>query len=194
MTVGAIILAAGASSRMGKPKATLRYRGGTFLNGLVGLYSRFCDPVIAVLGYHADAVRESIDPSQRVIAAANPAPERGMLSSLQCGLRALPPGLDGFLFTPVDLPAVSEGTVRTLLDRFRASGASRICIPVHTGRNGHPVVCPNSLAAEFLDLDTGGSPKSVIAANEARVDRIPVDDAGAVNDIDTPRDYEELSA
>lgn len=194
MTVGAIILAAGASSRMGKPKATLPYRGGTFLSGLVELYSGFCDPVIAVLGYHSDAVRSSLDPSRPVAVVQNPAPERGMLSSLQCGLRALPAGLDGFLFTPVDLPAVSERTVRTLLERFHASGATSVCIPVHAGRNGHPVVCPRTIAAEFLALDPGASPKTVIAANEARVERVAVDDAGAVNDIDTPRDYEELSA
>lgn len=194
MTVGAIILAAGASSRMGTPKATLVYRGATFLNGLAGLYSRFCDPVVAVLGYHADAVRQSIGTSYRMKVTENPAPERGMLSSLQCGLRALPAGLDGFLFTPVDLPAVSEPTVRTLLDRFRSGGASKIVIPVHSGRNGHPVLCPWELAAAFLALDPAASPKSVIAANEARVERIPVDDVGTVNDIDTPRDYEELSA
>ena len=194
MTVGAIILAAGASSRMGTPKAALGYRGGTFLNGLARLYSRFCDPVIAVLGYHAAEVRATLDGSLAITVATNPAPDRGMLSSLQTGLRALPAGLDGFLFTPVDLPAVQDSTVRTLFDRFIAGGGSRICLPVHESRNGHPVLCPVRLVESFLALEPQASPKSVIAANEQFVDRIPVNDAGAVNDIDTPGEYRELSA
>ncbi len=192
MTVGAIILAAGASSRMGSPKAALRFRGETFLGGLSKLYSQFCRPVVAVTGYHADTVSRCVDPDSGVILTRNPAPERGMLSSLQCGLRSLPGGLDGFLFTPVDLPRVSPGTVRLLLERFEASRGSRTCIPVHDGRNGHPVICPASLAAEFLALGEEDSPKSVISAHADQVERVAVDDTGAIHDIDTPRDYQEL--
>ena len=67
-----------------------------------------CDPVIVVLGYHADAIRPAV--KGNAIIAINPAPERGQISSLQTALAALPADSDGFLFTPVDSPAIEIAT------------------------------------------------------------------------------------
>src|SRR5260221_10022704 len=79
--IAGIILAAGASSRMGSPKALLDFRGERFIERLVRVFSCVCDPVIVALGYHADAIRPAIQASARIV--INPAPERGQLSSLQ---------------------------------------------------------------------------------------------------------------
>lgn len=102
---------------MGSPKALLEYRGETFIQRLVRVLSPVCDRVVVVLGYHAADIRPGI-PGSAVI-TINPAPERGQLSSLQTGLAALPADADGFLFTPVDSPAVESETVERVAAEFR---------------------------------------------------------------------------
>ena len=82
--IAGIILAAGASSRMGTPKALLDYRGETFLDRLIRVLGAVCDPVIVVLGYHAEQIRAGVN--GRVQFVVNPTPTRGQLSSLQTGL------------------------------------------------------------------------------------------------------------
>ena len=75
--IAGIILAAGASSRMGSPKALLDYRGETFVGRLARVLSGACDPVIVALGYHAETIRSAV-PGNAVV-MINPAPERGQL-------------------------------------------------------------------------------------------------------------------
>ena len=100
--IAGIILAAGASSRMGTPKALLDYRGETFVGRLVRVLGACCKPVIVVLGYHADAIRQQVPATANIV--INPDPSRGQLSSLQTGLAELPADADGFAFIPVDSP------------------------------------------------------------------------------------------
>ena len=98
---------------MGFPKALLRYREENFLDTLIGLFSPLCQPVIVVLGAHSDRIREhTLRPATFVF---NVDHQRGQTSSMQCGLRAVPPGVDGVLFTLVDHPAVAPATLDALL-------------------------------------------------------------------------------
>jgi molybdenum cofactor cytidylyltransferase len=102
----AIILAAGASSRMGRPKPLLELDGETFLDRLIGRFYGICAPIVVVLGYEADRIRAGIRNAGDVEFVINPSPERGMLSSLQCGLASLPGDAAAVLFTPADLPSI----------------------------------------------------------------------------------------
>ena len=88
MKPAAILLAGGASTRMGQPKALLLIGGQTFLGRLIAIYARHCHPVIVVLGYQADAIRAATPGEAEWV--RNEHPERGQFSSLQTGLRALP--------------------------------------------------------------------------------------------------------
>ena len=98
---------------MGFPKALLRYREETFLDTLIGLFAPRCQPLIVVLGAHGDDVRErTLRPATFVVNADY---RRGQTSSMQCGLRAVPAGADGVLFTLVDHPAVAPATLDALL-------------------------------------------------------------------------------
>ena len=87
-----IILAAGESSRMGRDKALLAYRGTTFLNHWISILQPRIEPLIVVLGHHADSIRRSVAVGPRIV--VNPDYRRGMLSSLQVGIRVLPPRSD----------------------------------------------------------------------------------------------------
>ena len=86
MKTAAVILAGGASRRMGSPKALLPYAGETFVDRLIGVFQSVCDSVIVVLGHEADAIRSGV--RRKASFVFNPDHELGQLTSLQCGLRA----------------------------------------------------------------------------------------------------------
>jgi CTP:molybdopterin cytidylyltransferase MocA len=125
VSVAGIILAAGESRRMGFPKALLRYREENFLDTLIGLFAARCQPVIVVLGAHSDRIRAHTLRTATFVINADY--QRGQTSSMQCGLRAVPPGADGVLFTLVDHPAVAPATLDALLGgRLQTLSLTRI--------------------------------------------------------------------
>jgi molybdenum cofactor cytidylyltransferase len=136
-----LILSAGESRRMGSPKALLLYQGETFLDGLIARFSEVCAPVIVVLGHDEAAIRARLRLAERAVFVTNPEYRNGQLSSMQCGLRAVPEGVEGILFTLVDHPCVRSETLRALL----APPAALIVKPRYEGRSGHPVFFSRSL-------------------------------------------------
>ncbi len=189
--IAGIILAAGASSRMGSPKALLDYRGETFIQRLVRVLSAVCDPVIVVLGYHADALRPAVPDATVVV---NPAPERGQLSSLQTGLAALPADAEGFLFTPVDSPAVEIATVERLAAEFRRRDpAIQLVIPRYQGQRGHPVFATRAIANELSALPLTAQARDVIHGHVSETLYIDVNDPRILTDIDDREAYRRLS-
>jgi len=171
---------------MGRPKALLDWRGATVIEHMIGLIGAVADPVIVVLGCHSEAIRELGVEATLVV---NPDPERGMLSSLQCGLRAVPPQADAVLFTPADYPAVDAGTIRALAD---GASSAPLAIPVFESRRGHPVLITRPLVAEILALPEHARPSDVIHSYLDRAMMIQVQDRGVVEDIDDPETYERL--
>jgi len=189
--IAGIILAAGASSRMGTPKALLEYRGETFVGRLVRVLQTQCNPVIVVLGFHAHAVRQGIPPKAHVV--VNPDPSRGQLSSLQTALRTLPAEASGFAFIPVDSPAVGEDTVAKLARALEKREASTLfVIPRQNGKRGHPVFATRGAAAEFLALPPTAEAREVVHAHVDRTHYVDVDDAGIFADVDDPEAYRRL--
>ena len=182
-----LILAAGESRRMGSPKALLRYREETFLDTLAGLFAGVCWPVIVVLGAAADEVQARA--RRPAVFVRNQNYMRGQTSSMQCGLRAVPPEAAGVLFTLVDHPAVSAATVGRLID---GSPAARLRVPRYLGRNGHPIWFSRELAREFLALPEDGAAREVVRAHAAETEFLDLDDPGVVADIDDPEDYARL--
>lgn len=182
----AVILSAGASSRMGRPKAYLEYRGETFLGRLVRIFTVYCEDVIVVCG--ADfPVSEVVSQSVRMV--VNPQPGRGMLSSLQCGLADLPATAQAVAFTPVDVPAVAERTMEQVIAGW---SGELLRIPRHGGRRGHPVLVSRELVPEFLALAPTARTDEVIRRHEGDIRYVEVDDPGILRDVDTPEDYEQL--
>ena len=189
MKAAGVILAAGESRRMGQPKALLEYRGETFLDRLIGLFSARCEPVIVVLGASAETIRAGLRRAGAARLVVNADWPRGQLSSMQCGLRAVPPGADGVLFTLVDHPGVHPDTMGRLLD-----GVGTLRIPRYHGRRGHPVYWSAPLVEELLALGDGATAREIIARHTAEVEYIEVEDTGVLDDIDEPDDYRRLTA
>jgi len=189
--IAGIILAAGASSRMGTPKALLDYRGETFVGRLVRVLQTRCNPVIVVLGYHADAIRPKIPAAVQIV--VNPDPSRGQLSSLQTALAAFPAAASGFAFIPVDSPAVSEETVAMLADAFEVRESSTLfVIPRQNGKRGHPVFASRAIAAELLALPATAEARDVVHAHVGRTQYVDVEDLGIFADVDDPEAYRRL--
>jgi molybdenum cofactor cytidylyltransferase len=188
--IAGIILAAGASSRMGTPKALLDYRGETFLDRLIGVLSSVCDPVIVTLGYHADQIRAGARRRARFV--VNPDPSRGQLSSLQTALGEVPADAEGFLFMPVDCPAADPGTVEKIVAEFRAPDEPLLVIPRCQGQRGHPVCARRDLIPEFLALPPSGRAKEVVRRHAERTHYLDTLDAGVLSDIDDPEAYRIL--
>ena len=180
---------------MGSPKALLDLDGETFLDRLIRIFQPHCARVIVVLGYHADVIRAGTRRASEVEFVLNPEPERGQLSSLKCGLAAVPENGSAVMFTPVDYPRVQPSTVDALAGALEQSGEeTAIIVPRHLGKNGHPVCVRHGLLPTFLDLPDDAIARDTIHQNIHRTMYLDVDDAGILRDIDDPESYRELLA
>lgn len=192
MKPSGIILAAGESRRMGRDKALLGFRGATFLSHLISLLMPRVRPLIVVLGHHADEIQATMPALPGLQVAVNPEYRLGMLSSLQAGIRALPPQAAAALITLVDLPAVRETTVESLLEVFQESD-QLLAIPRCGDRRGHPIIAARPILDELLELSADRSPKDVIRRHHSETVFVDVDDPGVLQDVDLPSEYEQLT-
>jgi molybdenum cofactor cytidylyltransferase len=191
--IAGLILSGGASRRMGTPKALLPFQSETFLDRLIRIFSAICDPVIVVVGQHGDQIRSGIERGGEVLFAVNPDPDRGMLSSLQCGLAMVPPDADAALFLPVDHPQMALDTVQRIADRFLRDRAP-VTVPVYRGEHGHPVCIARPLIDELLALPPEAKASDVIHRHVERTSYVDVQDPGVVTDVDDPAAYADLLA
>jgi CTP:molybdopterin cytidylyltransferase MocA len=196
-TVVAVVLAAGASSRMGRPKALLDLDGQTVLERVLGACAGGgAAAAVLVTSPGGEAVRAGgATGPLPVLQAVNPNPERGMLSSLQVGLQVLPAGTAGFLLFPVDFPIVPADEVARLREAFAARlPGQRIFIPSFQRRRGHPVLIDAELGPEFLALGAEASARVVLAAHDGEIAYVAAADDRVLMDMDTPEDYQRCQA
>ena len=169
---------------MGQPKALLPFRNEAFLDRLIGLFAEQCSEVIVV-------VRPGLDLSslkRRARFVTNEDPERGMLSSLQCGLTAVSPKAEAILFCPVDYAPVEAESIEKLTVGFNGL----LALPLYEGKRGHPCMISRTLGDELLRLPVTASAKNVIHAHLAQAVLVPVTDRRTVDDIDDPEAYRQL--
>jgi molybdenum cofactor cytidylyltransferase len=190
--IPAIVLAAGRSSRMGRPKATLPVSDShTFLTRIVRTFlDSGVDDVIVVVGHDADAIAASFSesglPARFVV---NREYDRGQLSSLLAGLNVIDrPGVAAVLMTLVDVPLVSSSTVRAVIDAYRRTGVP-IVRPTSGDRHGHPLLIDRSVFAALRAADFRSGAKPVVRAYASAIGDIPIEDEGAFTDIDTEEEY-----
>ncbi len=183
MLAVAVLLAAGEGRRMGLPKALLDAGGATFLEALSRTFEEAGCRVLAVVGADAATVRARHAGAWLV---ENAGWQRGQFSSARVGiLAALEAGADAVLVHPVDAPLLRADTVRAVLGAMAGHDGA---VPVHRGRPGHPLALTRKAAERVL---AGDAPHLEAAQRGLDVVRVHVDDAGAIDDVDTPEAYEK---
>lgn len=196
--LAALVLAAGAGRRMGKPKALVTWDGETFLARVLRTLAAVpgIDSACVVLGAEAEAIRKAIPLPPGVRAVVNDGWERGgMLSSLLVGLKALEDAgsaAGGLLVWPVDHPAVREPTVATLA-RAYARAKPAIALPSYDGRHGHPVVFAPATYGDLRRAPPSRGARAVVRQHASSCLAVPVDDPGVVRNVDRPEDLAELA-
>ena len=185
----AVVLAAGASSRMGSPKALLPVEGVTFIERIVRAFERTdVDRTLVVLGHNADAMREAIA-YLGVDTVVNPDYARGQLSSLHTAIRALEgEPVEAILVHLVDHPFIESGLVNRIIERFRAED-KLIVVPRFDGRRGHPVLFSSKLFPEFLAASWETGAKPVVRGHPGETLELETGEEGILVDIDTPEEY-----
>ena len=190
--IAALVLAAGASKRMGKPKQIVRIRGVPMLQAVLdALHRSKVDSVVVVLGANAEEVRGLVEfGDDRVL--VNPAFAEGMSSSIRLGVEEVEGWAEAALIVLGDQPLVRAGTIDRLVSAYEASKAP-IVVPVSAGRWGNPVLFDKALFPEIKELRGDVGARSIVERNRERVMEVPVRDRGVLLDIDTPSDHAAAS-
>ncbi|HEX5434540.1 MAG TPA: nucleotidyltransferase family protein [Candidatus Angelobacter sp.] len=188
-----VILAAGASSRMGRDKALLPWQGGTFLSAAIQALQRETDFVIVIAGQNASTL-EPVIYANAAFLVVNPHPELGQMSSLQRGLEeVLNRGRDAAVITLVDRPAPSPQTIRRIKEAFLAAGDNFwAAVPDYSGKHGHPVVVSREMIEAFLRVPATSSARDVEHAHQQHMLYVSVDDPMVAINVNTEEDYEKL--
>ena len=187
--IAAVVLAAGASSRMGEPKPLVRLGDRPLLaHVLDGLRRSGVGDTILVLGDSADRVRAEL-PTEGARVVENPAFRDGMSTSLRKGLAALPPEAAAFFVVLADEPFVRPGTYDALIAAREATGA-RILVPTYHGVRGNPVLLDRSLAPEADTITGDRGCRELHQRHPNDTVEVPVDDPGVLLDLDTPEQVE----
>lgn len=192
--VGAVILAAGSSSRMGSPKQILRFRGESLLRRAArAALGAGCFPVIVVTGAHAELSRRELD-GLDVREALNPSWETGMASSIRAGVEDLiraDSDLGAAVFLLCDQPHVTAGVLSDLVAAHRTTGKP-IIASTYGGSFGVPALFSRSLFAELARLEGGEGAKQVIKRYASEAHFLPF--RGGEVDVDTRDDFSRLIA
>ena len=185
-----MLLAAGRSRRMGRPKQLLPIDGTSMIEAVTTRVSPHVDHLVVVIGHAAEQIAPLLRP-HGVRVAVNEEVDRGMLGSVKCGLRAAGPRWQGYLFCLGDQPGLTDSVLQAVLTGA-ASSEKGIVIPTFSGRRGHPVYLSRRYYDEILGLDESSGLNAVTGSRPADTLEVPVAEPAVLEDVDTPADYARM--
>lgn len=190
--VAAVVLAAGLSRRMGLSNKLVQGVAGVSMIGRVVDAALGSDvtEVVVVTGHQVGEIESALG-AREVRFIHNSGFERGMGSSIAAGISALSDEVDAALICLGDMPHVHSRQFDRLIRAFDPSRRQTICVPVHAGKRGHPVLFGAEHFAELRAQRGEPGARRILEAHESAVCEIIVTDAGVTRDIDTP---DELAA
>ena len=194
--VAGLVLAAGASERMGSPKALLDWGGMPLLQLQVDvLVAAGCSPVVVVLGHKALQIEGALPRPDACQIVINTQHMSGRASSVRAGASVLADDLGAVVLSSVDTPC-SAGTVRSLIDAWRTdSAAGTIVVPRYEGGNGHPALFDGSLLADLRAVEERSEGLRAVRRAHAETTRfLDVDDPLVALNLNTPEAYEAARA
>ena len=189
LAVGAVLLAAGAGSRLGhRPKSLLELGGVPLIRRqLIALSGAGVDEVVVVTGHHAEAI-EAVVQEFPVTLARNASPDDGQASSVRVGLAALSTRLDAVIVALADQPLVNAQDIGALIGAFKKRDGAAMVVPRAGGVPGNPVIFESALRDEWLAGDVDAACRRWRDANPARVRWLDLDNQRYCIDIDTDAD------
>jgi CTP:molybdopterin cytidylyltransferase MocA len=196
MPVAALVLAAGASRRLGQPKQLLIHRGETLLARAVRLAAEAgAVPVIAVLGAHYESILAAVpfNKMKNTFPVVNSAWEQGIATSIHAGLAALQDGApqaSGALILGCDQPRLTGEHLRAMLEAFATQATSAIVVSTYAGIQGIPAVFPCGVFAELRQLRGDQGARALFMQPTLPVIALPF--PGGEVDIDLPADLDLL--
>jgi len=193
MIVGAVVLAAGKSERMGQNKLLLRLNGKTLIEGILdALEAAGITEQAVVLGHEPEQIIEVLKPKLgRFKLVLNVAYERGMISSFQNGLIVLS-RVDAVFLVLGDEPIFEPSFLKTMIQKMENNADALIVSPLHNGKKGHPLLFRKQLFGEILSLKETQTIRDIVHAHSDRLVTIEAPEWTTV-DIDTPEDYMRFS-
>ena len=188
-----VILAAGASSRMGSDKALLPWRNGTFLSSAINALQAVSDLVIVVAGHNQQAVAPTIY-SNGAFLVTNRNPDDGQFSSLRIGLNeVLGRGRDAAIITLVDRPAPKVETIEALKQVFLAAPDHIwAVVPEFQSRHGHPFIAGREMIEAFLRAPATSNAREVEHAHQEHILYLPVTDPLVATNVNTLQEFQQL--
>lgn len=188
----AVVLAAGRSTRMGRPKQLLPWGDTTLLGQVLRhLQQSTVESIVVVTGHEARAVAD-IAAAHQVPTVHNPHYEQGeMITSLQTVLRQLSSHYTAVLVMLADQPLVDAAVVDRLLAAYR-QGEGWLVAPQFAGKRGNPVLIDRRYFEEILALPAGSAPREILRRHPADLFLVRVETEAVLIDIDRPETYEQL--
>ncbi|MBT6119670.1 MAG: NTP transferase domain-containing protein, partial [Rhodospirillaceae bacterium] len=194
--IGAVVLAAGQSRRMGAINKLLAKIEGVpmILRSLDAVLASRAAPVVVVTGHEAERVAEAIGHRRKVEIVHNPAHAEGLSTSLGRGLGALPAGIDGALVCLGDMPRVSAKEIDRLIDAFNPAEGRAIVVPTHGGKRGNPVLFAKRFFAEMAAVSGDVGARHLIGEHDDVVAEVEMAEDGVLLDVDSPDALSALHA
>jgi molybdenum cofactor cytidylyltransferase len=191
--IGAIVLAAGRSRRFGAQKLLLPLGDRLVIQRVVDELQRSqAAHVLVVVGPQGGPIAGALV-GRDVVIVTNTEPAGDMLSSVRCGLRALPPQCEGILVLPGDLPAITAELIDALLRAFATAGRG-IVVPVHEGKRGHPLLFAAHYGDEVLTRYDKVGLCGLLQTHPADVLELDVATPAVLMDVDRPEDFRRVTA
>lgn len=190
--IGAVVLAAGQSRRMGQPKLTLPWGRQTVIEQVVRtLLAAGIQEIVIVTGGSHEVIEAALA-GLPVRFAHNPHYENAeMLTSLQIGIRALNPECLALLIVLGDQPTLDPSVVREVVKEHLASGA-RLVVPSYQMHRGHPWLVQRALWPELLAMLPDQTMRDFVHAHAKEIQYVTVNTPGILQDMDTPEDYQRI--
>jgi len=189
--IGAVILAAGTSSRMGEAKQLLRLGGSTLLDQVVhNLRGSRVAEIVIVLGHEAETIKQQTAVKNLKV-VVNESYRQGMGTSLRAGLSALSSEVDAALIVLADQPFVRPATFDQIIDHYQQSNA-QIVIPTYKGFRGNPVLLDRSVFPEVMALTGDIGCRAIFGNHLEGIAKVPVEDVGILLDLDSKEDVARL--
>jgi CTP:molybdopterin cytidylyltransferase MocA len=188
LRTGAIVTAAGRSSRMGVFKPLLKIGNLTVIERIItGFRAASVKNIAIITGNNARELENSLNDPEIVFLENEMYEYNEMLDSVKIGLDYQKEKCDKIFITPVDVPLFASDTVKALLNCKKDVG-----IPTYEGRTGHPIILGNDAVTRILEYSGGGGLRNAITELSLELEYIETEDRGILYDMDTQEDYADI--